>query len=77
MTTIDKPGLSMADWSLEPLTGESSPAAPAGPVKFHANTRSKTDRRTLPDRRQAIRFEPDRRVADRRPKTSWEPGSNL
>lgn len=71
---------SFGNLSLEPLEGEAprAPDAPQAPVKFHANTRSKTDRRVLADRRQMYRLEPDRRSGlSRRPKTSWEPGSNL
>lgn len=65
--------------SLEPLEGgASAPEAPQAPVKFHANTRSKSDRRVLADRREMYRLDPDRRSGrDRRPKTSWDPGSNL
>lgn len=65
--------------SLEPLEGQAaSPEAPKAPVKFHANTRSAADRRVLGDRREMYRLDPDRRSGrDRRPKSSWEPGSNL
>jgi hypothetical protein len=65
--------------SLEPLEGPAAtPDAPQAPVKFHANTRSTTDRRVQAERRQMYRLDPDRRSGlSRRPKTSWEPGSNL
>lgn len=65
--------------SLEPLEGQAAaPGAPAAPVKFHANTRSNTDRRVQGERRQMFRMEPDRRSGkSRRPKATWEPGSNL
>ena len=70
---------SFGNLSLEPLEGEAAaPGAPTAPVKFHANTRSKADRRVQADRRQMFRMDPDRRSGkSRRPKTSWEPGSNL
>ena len=65
--------------ALEPMDDKITAAtAPAAPGKFHANTRSTTHRRMLADRRVEIRFQADRRSGkDRRPKVSWEPGSNL
>lgn len=62
--------------ALEPM--DDKVTAPGAPVKFHADTRSGKERRLLADRRQEIRFQPDRRSGlDRRPKKTWEPGSNL
>ena len=78
--------LHLSDLSLEPLPDANvlqyePPKAPvAEKAAFHAETRSKkvTDRRINPDRRQVLRFEPDRRTGkDRRPRKSWEPGKNL
>lgn len=74
---------------LEPLDtadAQKLGAATATPVKaaasseravFHPNTRAKTDRRVLADRRQELRMTPDRRQKDRRPRKTWEGGSNL
>lgn len=81
MNPTEKADLSIADWTLEPIeTDEALKIAPADPAKFHADTRNKikTDRRVLADRRQVLRFEPDRRSGkERRPKKTWEPGKNL
>lgn len=81
MTSNEKAELSIADWTLEPIeTDQALKIAPTEPSKFHADTRHKvkTDRRVLADRRQVLRFEPDRRSGkERRPKKSWEPGKNL
>ena len=81
MNTTDKlASLSFADLSLEPIKEDVAPAVSGQPAPFHANTRSKTktERRVLADRRVEIRFQADRRAGkDRRPKKSWEPGSNI
>jgi len=81
MTSTEKAESAMADWSLEPIeTDEVLKIAPAEPTKFHADTRNKvkTDRRVVADRRQVLRFEPDRRSGkERRPKKGWEPGKNI
>ena len=77
--------LHLSDLSLEPLdTGvlNFQPTKPLAPEKttFHAETRSKkgADRRVNPDRRQVLRFEPDRRSGkDRRPHKTWEAGKNI
>jgi len=78
MTPTDKPVLSFANLSLEPMDTEPAPSALKGPL-FHAETRTKSkERRVTADRRVEIRFQDDRRSGkDRRPKKSWEPGSNL
>lgn len=72
--------ISFADLALEPIKEDIAPAVSGQPAAFHANTRSKTktERRVLADRRVEIRFQADRRAGkDRRPKKSWEPGSNI
>lgn len=76
--STDKNGFSMGSLSLEPMDGPVAPAEVKEPAKFHANTREKIERRVTADRRQEFRFQADRRTGkDRRPKASWEPGSNL
>lgn len=62
--------------SLEPLEGEVSAAPVTGRATFTANTRSGGDRRKQEDRRQTVRYEPDRRKApDRRPaRRDWGQG---
>jgi hypothetical protein len=81
MNSNEKAELSIAEWTLEPIeTDTVLKIAPVEPAKFHANTRSKikTDRRILADRRQILRFEPDRRSGkERRPKKTWDPGKNI
>jgi hypothetical protein len=74
--------LSLSEWSLEPLADAEAPARTSdpqpGPTRFHAESRSDTDRRKGGDRRESLRFETDRRTGkDRRPRKGWEPGSNL
>lgn len=71
--------LSLDSAALEPLPNEATASAVAeGRAKFMVDSRSGKERRVLPDRRQVLRFEPDRRSGkDRRPRRSWEPGSNL
>ena len=80
------PELRADQLSLEPLpedelparTGVAEPGPVTGRASFQLDTRSGNDRRQLADRRQVLRFEPDRRSGkDRRPRRSWEPGSNL
>jgi hypothetical protein len=80
MTSKEKSPIRATGLSLEPLEGEASPDAPAytGTAKFTANTRGKSDRRKVSERRDVIRFEEDRRSSpDRRPRKSWESGKNL
>jgi hypothetical protein len=73
----------MTEWALEPVDDadtSTAPAAepPAGRAHFHAESRSNVERRSGSDRRQALRFEADRRTGiDRRPRRGWEPGKNL
>ena len=74
---------------LEPLDADDAKklaAVTATPVKaattseraiFHPNTRAKSDRRVLADRREELRMTPDRRKGDRRPRKTWEGGHNL
>ena len=88
MDNKDKPGLSLADISLddlmlEPLEVQPEVAAPADcphAAKFQVDTRAKgNDRRQLEDRRSEVRFETPRRSGkDRRPvKNPWSPGVDL
>ena len=80
MTSKEKDEISFANLSLEPIDGDEALKIESGTAKFHADTRSriKTDRRVTADRRQVLRFEPDRRSGkERRPKKSWEPGKNI
>ena len=76
--STDHKDFSLGSLSLEPLDAPATPSSGKGPAKFHANTRDKIERRVAAERRQQFRLESDRRTGkDRRPKTSWEPGSNL
>lgn len=79
MAPTEKTEINFAELSLESMDEkEVAATVPTGRATFHPNTRSKTDRRVLADRRQELRFKADRRSGlDRRPKKSWEPGSNL
>jgi hypothetical protein len=78
MNSTEKPEVSFANLSLEPMHGGPLDIVASAPAKFHPNTRSKSDRRVQADLRTEIRNEADRRTGlDRRPKASWEPGSNL
>jgi hypothetical protein len=64
--------------SLEPEVGAEKPEASTGRARFQIDLRSGKERRLLPERRQELRFSADRRSGqDRRPRRSWEPGSNL
>jgi hypothetical protein len=67
--------------TIEPTdTGPTPQAqAPTGKATYLVDTRSGRDRRVRDtDRRQEYRLTPDRRSGkDRRPRRSWEPGSNL
>jgi hypothetical protein len=78
-TELSLSDLSLADASLEPLPADApGPSGAQGRASFKVDTRSDKERRLLPDRRQELRFESDRRSGkDRRPRRSWEPGSNL
>ena len=78
--------LTLADLSLEPLPDpnvlkyEPGKATAAEKAKFQADFRNKkgADRRVGGERRQTLRFEPDRRSGkDRRPRSGWDPGKNL
>ncbi len=79
MASHEKFEIAFDKLALEPMDDKGSAAsAPGAPVKFHADTRSGKERRLLADRRQEIRFQADRRSGlDRRPKKTWDPGSNL
>lgn len=81
MTSTEKGEVSFAELSLEPIIVDEALKIATGPAaKIHSNARSKTrtDRRVVADRRQVIRFEPDRRSGkERRPKSFWEPGKNI
>lgn len=79
MASADKFDIPFDQLALEPMDDKVTAAsAPGAPVKFHADTRSGKERRLLADRRQELRFQDDRRSGlDRRPKKTWEPGSNL
>lgn len=79
MNPLDKPQPLSLELSLEPIADPAAAGVPK-PAPFHADTRHKvkTERRVTADRREVIRFQDDRRCGkDRRPKKSWEPGSNL
>ena len=61
MTLPDKADFTSRELTLEPMdSGPIKPVA-SGKSEIHPNTRKKTDRRVLADRREQIRFEPDRR----------------
>lgn len=85
MASTDKfEELTLADLSLEPIPDPNvlKYEPPKGPdkTKFQAESRSKkgADRRVGGERRETLRFEPDRRSGvDRRPRKSWEPGKNI
>ena len=78
MNSKEKPEVSFANLALEPMHGGPLEVVTTAQPRFRADTRGKTARRTVADRRVELRFEPDRRSGkDRRPKASWEPGSNL
>lgn len=66
--------------SLEPLEGASAPpTTPKAPAKFQIDTRGKSERRVQADRRDAVRFEEDRRQhKDRRNGANpWQPGVDI
>lgn len=73
------PDIPFDQLALEPGPGEAPVAsAPSGRARFTVDSRNGRERRILPDRRQELRFEADRRCGkDRRPARTWEPGSNL
>ncbi len=84
MTGPDKFELSLADLHLDGAALEPAPAAaPAkhvseGRASFQIDSRDGKERRVLADRRKELRFSADRRSGkDRRPRRTWEPGSNL
>lgn len=78
MNSKEKPEVSFANLSLEPMHGGPLEVVAKAPASFHPDTRSKHDRRVVADRRVELRFEPDRRSGkERRPKVSWDPGRNL
>jgi hypothetical protein len=80
MTSTEKGEISFANLSLEPIEDDTVLKIETPAAKFHADTRSKvkTDRRVTADRREVLRFEPDRRSGkERRPKKTWEPGKNI
>jgi hypothetical protein len=78
MPVADLPHVPFDQLALEP-EGEAARTTPAtGRARFQIDLRSGKERRILPDRRQELRFSADRRSGqDRRPRRSWEPGSNL
>lgn len=78
MPAADLPHLRFDQLALEPEEGATKPDAVTGRARFQIDLRGGKERRILPDRRQELRFSPDRRSGqDRRPRRSWEPGSNL
>ena len=78
MATADLPHVPFDQLALEPEGLEATPAPATGRARFQFDQRSGKARRILPDRRQELRFSSDRRSGqDRRPRRSWEPGSNL
>lgn len=80
MQTKDPFELSLEDLSLAPLEQPSKPA-PKAPAHFKIDTRGKNERRTHAERREAIRFEADRRTSkdhDRRAGPSgWTLGTDI
>lgn len=81
MSSKDLRDIRLSDAALEPLNEAPTPTveAPlAGRAKFTANTRGKVERRNSTDRREAIRFQEDRRAGtDRRPRKGWDKGKIL
>lgn len=78
MTPVDLSLLPADQLSLEPEAEAAKPAASPGRARFQIDLRNGKERRILPERRQELRFSADRRSGqDRRPRRSWEPGSNL
>lgn len=56
--------------SLEPIDNQGNST---GQLKSHPNTRTTADRRVVPERRQVLRFEGERRSGKiRRPQSSWD-----
>ena len=78
MNTKDLHSLNLDSLSLEPIEPSSQGGAPvSGRATFNTDTRGRVDRRKGGDRRQALRFEPDRRSGkDRRPLKGWIVGKH-
>lgn len=78
MADEEKPEFSFEGLSLQPLE-EDSPVPAAQQDKPQLDTRHKTDRRSLPDRRGSVRFQESRRSGKpRRAKDNpWAPGSGV
>jgi hypothetical protein len=79
MSTKDLSSLKLDELALEPIDPKlpSKEQPLTGRAQFTPNTRNRTDRRKGGDRRQTLRFEPDRRTGkDRRPETTWINGKN-
>lgn len=68
MNTDDKPNLD--ELNLEPIAPTAVAPSSRGKAVFKIDTRGGGDRRKGTDRRQSIRFEQDRRQADRRGKSN-------
>ena len=79
MSPKDLRDIRLTDATLEPLGDKPGVAAPVpGTAKFTPNTRSAGERRKSTERREAIRFQDDRRAGkDRRPKKGWDKDKNL
>jgi hypothetical protein len=79
MASEDIPGRSLEHLALVPLDEQVAPEKPATADKPLIDTRHKSDRRVLADRRSSVRFqEPRRSNKDRRPvKNYWGPGTDL
>ena len=67
MGNSNLPDIPFSALSLEPLPGEVPEGPVTGKAKFSANTRSGKERRQGADRRDRVRFQEDRRKANRRP----------
>ena len=79
MNTKDGLSLNLDSLSLEPIEPSPHGGAPiTGRATFNTDARgSRIDRRKGGDRRQTLRFEPDRRSGkDRRPQTGWIVGKH-
>lgn len=72
MSSTDKSENPFSELSLVPID-EPGLATSTPAMKLHPNSRTKADRRVIADRRQVLRFEPDRRSGKtRRPQSSWD-----
>ncbi len=74
MSSTDKSADPFSELSLVPID-EPGLATSTRALKLDPNSRTKADRRVTTDRRQVLRFEPDRRSGKtRRPQSCWDSG---